>query len=105
MVCPSSCASWLSGIIEDRKADPARVWKMSLAADAFSFTQVTPVPELFLTAVKLSHDNTGARYLHLAREDTNNLFRYGVHRKSMFWMASVSISLVFLLVEAPHQYK
>ncbi|XP_012520350.1 PREDICTED: presequence protease, mitochondrial, partial [Propithecus coquereli] len=27
-----------------------------------------------LTAVKLSHDNTGARYLHLAREDTNNLF-------------------------------
>lgn len=37
--------------------------------------QVTPVPELFLTAVKLSHDGTGARYLHLAREDTNNLFR------------------------------
>uniref|UniRef100_A0A2K6GNI0 Pitrilysin metalloproteinase 1 n=1 Tax=Propithecus coquereli TaxID=379532 RepID=A0A2K6GNI0_PROCO len=35
---------------------------------------VTSVPELFLTAVKLSHDNTGARYLHLAREDTNNLF-------------------------------
>uniref|UniRef100_A0A8C5V7E1 Presequence protease, mitochondrial n=1 Tax=Microcebus murinus TaxID=30608 RepID=A0A8C5V7E1_MICMU len=36
--------------------------------------RVTSVPELFLTAVKLSHDNTGARYLHLAREDTNNLF-------------------------------
>ncbi|ELW71643.1 Presequence protease, mitochondrial [Tupaia chinensis] len=35
---------------------------------------VTSVPELFLTAVKLSHDNTGARYLHLARDDTNNLF-------------------------------
>lgn len=40
-----------------------------------SSPQVTPVPELFLTAVKLSHDNTGARYLHLAREDNNNLFR------------------------------
>lgn len=37
--------------------------------------QVTAVPELFLTAVKLSHDRTGARYLHVAREDTNNLFR------------------------------
>ncbi|KAK1345642.1 hypothetical protein QTO34_008105 [Cnephaeus nilssonii] len=40
----------------------------------FTVNQVTPVPELFLTAVKLSHDGTGARYLHLAREDTNNLF-------------------------------
>uniref|UniRef100_A0A663M360 Presequence protease, mitochondrial n=1 Tax=Athene cunicularia TaxID=194338 RepID=A0A663M360_ATHCN len=36
--------------------------------------QVTAVPELFLTAVKLSHDGTGARYLHVAREDSNNLF-------------------------------
>uniref|UniRef100_G1NWE6 Pitrilysin metalloproteinase 1 n=2 Tax=Myotis lucifugus TaxID=59463 RepID=G1NWE6_MYOLU len=41
----------------------------------FTVSQVTSVPELFLTAVKLSHDGTGARYLHLAREDTNNLFR------------------------------
>ncbi|KAF5928002.1 hypothetical protein HPG69_014160 [Diceros bicornis minor] len=40
----------------------------------FTVSQVTPVPELSLTAVKLSHDSTGARYLHLAREDTNNLF-------------------------------
>ncbi|XP_036136143.1 presequence protease, mitochondrial isoform X1 [Molossus molossus] len=40
----------------------------------FTVSQVTSVPELFLTAVKLSHDGTGARYLHLAREDTNNLF-------------------------------
>ncbi|XP_036887766.1 presequence protease, mitochondrial [Sturnira hondurensis] len=40
----------------------------------FTVSQVTSVPELFLTAVKLSHDSTGAKYLHLAREDTNNLF-------------------------------
>lgn len=40
-----------------------------------SLFQVTPVPELSLTAVKLSHDGTGAQYLHLAREDGNNLFR------------------------------
>ncbi|XP_026309696.1 presequence protease, mitochondrial-like [Piliocolobus tephrosceles] len=32
------------------------------------------VVHLFPTAVKLSHDDTGAKYLHLAREDTNNLF-------------------------------
>ncbi|XP_049632256.1 presequence protease, mitochondrial isoform X1 [Suncus etruscus] len=41
---------------------------------SFTVRQVTPVPELFLTAVKLSHEGTGAQYLHLAREDSNNLF-------------------------------
>ncbi|XP_042800678.1 presequence protease, mitochondrial isoform X3 [Panthera leo] len=42
----------------------------------FTVSQVTDIPELSLTAVKLSHDSTGAKYLHLAREDTNNLFRF-----------------------------
>lgn len=37
--------------------------------------QVVAVPDLFLTAVKLTHDQTGARYLHAARDDSNNLFR------------------------------
>uniref|UniRef100_A0A8B9HC56 Pitrilysin metalloproteinase 1 n=1 Tax=Astyanax mexicanus TaxID=7994 RepID=A0A8B9HC56_ASTMX len=37
-------------------------------------SQVTPVPDLFLTAVKLDHDVTGAQYLHAARDDSNNLF-------------------------------
>uniref|UniRef100_A0A4W4GLE7 Pitrilysin metalloproteinase 1 n=1 Tax=Electrophorus electricus TaxID=8005 RepID=A0A4W4GLE7_ELEEL len=36
--------------------------------------QVTAVPDLFLTAVKLDHDVTGAQYLHAARDDSNNLF-------------------------------
>lgn len=37
--------------------------------------QVVAVPDLCLTAVKLSHDKTGAQYLHAARDDSNNLFR------------------------------
>lgn len=36
------------------------------------------MPDLFLTAVKLSHDATGAQYLHAARDDSNNLFRYSL---------------------------
>ncbi|KAI7789381.1 presequence protease, mitochondrial [Triplophysa rosa] len=40
----------------------------------FSVTEVTAVPDLFLTAVKLTHDSTGAQYLHAARDDSNNLF-------------------------------
>ncbi|XP_011829115.1 PREDICTED: presequence protease, mitochondrial-like [Mandrillus leucophaeus] len=45
--------------------------------------QVTSVPELFLTAMKLSHDDTGARYLHLAREDRNNLLSVQFHTTPM----------------------
>nr|XP_006634363.1 PREDICTED: presequence protease, mitochondrial [Lepisosteus oculatus] len=40
----------------------------------FTVKQVTAVPDLFLTAVKLTHDDTGAQYLHVARDDSNNLF-------------------------------
>lgn len=40
----------------------------------FTVREVVAVPDLFLTAVKLSHDKTGAQYLHAARDDSNNLF-------------------------------
>lgn len=40
----------------------------------FTVREVVKVPDLFLTAVKLSHDKTGAQYLHAARDDSNNLF-------------------------------
>lgn len=46
----------------------------------FLFVQVVAVPDLFLTAVKLSHDKTGAQYLHAARDDSNNLFRFGARQ-------------------------
>ncbi|XP_078722291.1 presequence protease, mitochondrial [Lampetra fluviatilis] len=40
----------------------------------YSVQRVVPVPDLFLTAVALRHDRTGAQHLHLARDDPNNLF-------------------------------
>ncbi|CAL8277109.1 unnamed protein product [Lota lota] len=40
----------------------------------FTVKEVVSVPDLFLTAVKLTHDQTGAQYLHAARDDSNNLF-------------------------------
>ncbi|XP_068427664.1 presequence protease, mitochondrial [Clinocottus analis] len=40
----------------------------------FTVREVVEVPDLFLTAVKLSHDATGAQHLHAARDDSNNLF-------------------------------
>jgi len=35
------------------------------------------VPELELTALHLEHDRTGAEYLHVARDDKNNVFSIG----------------------------
>ncbi|XP_070700808.1 presequence protease, mitochondrial [Pempheris klunzingeri] len=40
----------------------------------FTVREVAAVPDLFLTAVKLTHDKTGAQYVHAARDDSNNLF-------------------------------
>uniref|UniRef100_A0A8C2YZQ1 Pitrilysin metalloproteinase 1 n=1 Tax=Cyclopterus lumpus TaxID=8103 RepID=A0A8C2YZQ1_CYCLU len=40
----------------------------------FTVREVVVVPDLFLTAVKLTHDRTGAQHLHAARDDSNNLF-------------------------------
>ncbi|XP_792865.3 presequence protease, mitochondrial [Strongylocentrotus purpuratus] len=49
----------------------------------FSVEKVVPVPELYLTAVQLRHDKTGAQYLHVAREDTNNVFSVGFRTTPM----------------------
>ncbi|XP_013369108.1 PREDICTED: presequence protease, mitochondrial [Chinchilla lanigera] len=57
-----------------KACERALQYKVGEQTHGFTVEQVTSVPELLLTAVKLSHDGTGARYLHLAREDTNNLF-------------------------------
>ncbi|XP_006874805.1 PREDICTED: presequence protease, mitochondrial [Chrysochloris asiatica] len=57
-----------------KACERALQYKIGEKIHGFTVSQVTPIPELFLTAVQLSHENTGARYLHLAREDKNNLF-------------------------------
>ncbi|XP_075406246.1 presequence protease, mitochondrial [Tenrec ecaudatus] len=57
-----------------KACERALQYKVGEKIHGFTVNQVTPIPELFLTAVKLSHDSTGARYLHVAREDKNNLF-------------------------------
>ncbi|CAI9569528.1 unnamed protein product [Staurois parvus] len=61
-------------------------WKASSASEralnykpgqvihGFTVKEVTPVSEFFITAVKLDHENTGAQFLHLARDDSDNLF-------------------------------
>ncbi|KAK0109599.1 Mitochondrial presequence protease [Cadophora gregata] len=43
----------------------------------FTLVRAKHVPELELTALHLQHDKTGADYLHVAREDKNNVFSIG----------------------------
>lgn len=43
----------------------------------FTVREKKHVPELHLTAVQLTHDKTNADYLHVARDDKNNVFGIG----------------------------
>lgn len=43
----------------------------------FTIQRTKHVPELELTAIQLQHSKTGAEYLHVAREDKNNVFSIG----------------------------
>ncbi|KAL7276847.1 Mitochondrial presequence protease [Rhizina undulata] len=43
----------------------------------FTVQRAKNVPELELAAVQLVHDKTGADYIHVAREDKNNVFAIG----------------------------
>lgn len=43
----------------------------------FTVKRAKSVPELELAAVQLEHDATGAHYIHVARDDKNNVFAVG----------------------------
>lgn len=43
----------------------------------FTVREKKHIPELHLTAVRLTHDKTDADYLHVARDDKNNVFGIG----------------------------
>ncbi|POS85931.1 hypothetical protein EPUL_001862 [Erysiphe pulchra] len=43
----------------------------------FTFLRSKHIPELELTALHLIHDKTGAEYIHIARDDHNNVFSIG----------------------------
>lgn len=43
----------------------------------FTLKRSKHFPELELSAIELHHDKTGAQYLHLARDDSNNVFSIG----------------------------
>ncbi|CAI6341826.1 unnamed protein product [Periconia digitata] len=57
--------------------DPSSFPKVGEKLHGFTLKRVKQVPELELTALQLQHDKTGADYLHIARDDANNVFSIG----------------------------
>ena len=43
----------------------------------FTLQRAKQFPELALTALEFQHDKTGADYIHIARDDKNNVFSIG----------------------------
>ncbi|XP_022112056.1 presequence protease, mitochondrial-like isoform X2 [Acanthaster planci] len=63
--------------------ETAEAYQPGQKMHGFTVRKVIPVPELYLTAVTLMHDVTGAKYLHVAREDSNNVFSVGFRTTPM----------------------
>lgn len=62
--------------MEDGTIPFAEIYQIGQQLHGFIVQQVVPVPEYQLTAVRLEHIVTGAQHLHVARKDSNNVFRY-----------------------------
>lgn len=60
--------------------DTANLTKLpepGLKLNGFTLKRAKHVPELELSALQFKHDKTGADYIHVAREDKNNVFSIG----------------------------
>lgn len=62
--------------IDTKKPDSVKLAQGQIL-HGFIVDQITPVQEMYLTAIKLTHLGTGAQYLHLSRDDSNNVFSIG----------------------------
>ncbi|KAH6854257.1 Metalloenzyme, LuxS/M16 peptidase-like protein [Chaetomium sp. MPI-CAGE-AT-0009] len=58
-------------------ADLSQLPKVGEKLHGFTLVRTKHVPELELTALHLRHDKTGAEHLHIARDDSNNVFSIG----------------------------
>ncbi|XP_014215981.1 presequence protease, mitochondrial [Copidosoma floridanum] len=81
----SSIASNIQTSLKDNgiKSSSSIDLKEGQVLSGFMVDQITPIKEMYLTAIKLTHLNTGAQYLHLDRDDSNNVFSIGFRTTPM----------------------
>ncbi|KAG0045725.1 Mitochondrial presequence protease [Gryganskiella cystojenkinii] len=58
-------------------ATTAESWKPGKSVHGYTVLETRHVKELELDAIRLKHDKTGAEHLHIARDDSNNVFGVG----------------------------
>ncbi|KAG0345907.1 Mitochondrial presequence protease, partial [Podila humilis] len=58
-------------------ATQADSWKPGKSVHGYTVIESRHVKELELDAIRLKHDKTGAEHLHIARDDSNNVFGVG----------------------------
>ncbi|KAI9342630.1 Metalloenzyme, LuxS/M16 peptidase-like protein [Obelidium mucronatum] len=57
--------------------DLVRDFQVGSIYHGFRVSKIRDIPDFDLTAVQLSHEATGADYLHIAKNDSNNVFTVG----------------------------
>lgn len=70
---PRAALQWrrtFASAITDLKTLPKAGEKLH----GFTVQRAKHIPELEMTAIQLEHDKTGAGYIHVARDDKNNVF-------------------------------
>ncbi|KAK4219510.1 Metalloenzyme, LuxS/M16 peptidase-like protein [Rhypophila decipiens] len=65
------------GVARKAALDLSQLPKPGDKLHGFTLLRSKHVPELELTALHLQHDKTGAEHLHIARDDSNNVFSIG----------------------------
>ncbi|XP_048237962.1 presequence protease, mitochondrial-like isoform X1 [Haliotis rufescens] len=65
---------WRSRLYGTAAKDVRKAIKQGDKLHGYTVKKVSEVPELYLTAIALEHDTTGAQHLHTARDDDNNTF-------------------------------
>ncbi|XP_073995369.1 presequence protease, mitochondrial isoform X1 [Rhodnius prolixus] len=56
---------------------PESEMKEDMEIEGFTVTNISYIPEFNMSMIKLSHLRTGCEYIHLARDDSNNVFSVG----------------------------
>ena len=73
----NAAAAAVQSIAKSPVTELSQYPKVGEKLHGFTLLRSKHVPELELTALHLQHDKTGADYLHIARDDSNNVFSIG----------------------------
>ncbi|ODV58528.1 pitrilysin family metalloprotease ASCRUDRAFT_39067 [Ascoidea rubescens DSM 1968] len=70
----TSSLSSISSTTSYNVAKVLRNYPVGATYHGFKIQRILPVPELSFTAINLTHERTGADYIHIDRNDKNNVF-------------------------------